>query len=89
MVSKRKKREKAPKTCQECEHWTLVRNKLRVGDVLARVITTMEEKLTAQDFKASLADYLKLVQIEKEIGEEEPKEIKVTWVASDKSNTET
>ena len=32
MVSKGKKQEKAPKSCQECEHWTEVRNKLRVGD---------------------------------------------------------
>ena len=30
MASKSKKQEKAPKSCQECEHWAEVRNKLRV-----------------------------------------------------------
>jgi hypothetical protein len=88
-VTKGKKQEKAPKSCQECEHWTEVRNKLRVGKVLTSVITTMENKLKADEFKPSLADYLKLVQMEKEIGEEETKEIKVTWVEPVKPSTET
>jgi hypothetical protein len=32
------------------------------------------------EFKPSLADYLKLVQLEKEIGEEGTREITITWV---------
>ena len=40
----------------------------------------METTLTDEDFKASLTDYLKLVQLEKELGDEVPQEIKVTWV---------
>ena len=79
-MTKGKKQEKAPKSCQDCEHWTEVRNKLRVSGVLMNVITKMEEKLKAEEFKPSLADYLKLVQMEKEIGEEETKEIRVTWI---------
>ena len=86
---KGKQQEKAPKSCQECEHWTEVRNKLRVGGILEKVISNMETKLTKEEFKPSLADYLKLVQLEKEVGEEEPKEIKVTWVEPVKSSTET
>ena len=75
-------------SCQVCEHWAEVRNKVRVGDVLVQVIKKMEENLKAADFKASLADYLKLVQIEKEVGgDDEPKEIKVTWVQPDEPNT--
>ena len=89
MVSKRKKQEKAPQSCQECEHWSEVRNKLRVNTILTSVITKMEDKLREADFKPSLADFLRLVQLEKETGEEEPKEIKVTWVEPDKSSTET
>jgi hypothetical protein len=49
----------------------------------------MEDKLREADFKPSLADFLRLVQLEQETGEEEPKEIKVTWVEPDKSSTET
>jgi hypothetical protein len=30
--------------------------------------------------KASLADYIRLVQLEKELEADEPREIKVTWV---------
>jgi hypothetical protein len=60
-----------------------------VNTVLTSVITKMEDKLREADFKPSLADFLRLVQLEQETGEEEPKEIKVTWVEPDKSSTET
>ena len=79
-MAKGKKLEMAPKSCNECEHWEEIRNKLRVRGVLESVLKTMEEKLTAEDFKPSLGDFLKLIQMEKEIAEESPKEIKVTWV---------
>ena len=83
-----KKQDKAPTSCQSCEHWAEVKSKVRVGEVLKTVITNMEASLTAKDFKASLADYLKLVQMEKEVGgEDEPKEIKVTWVQPEEPNT--
>jgi hypothetical protein len=49
----------------------------------------MEDKLKEPDFKPSLADFLRLVQLENETGDEEPKEIKVTWVEPDRSSTET
>ena len=89
MAAKSKKQEKAPKSCQECEHWTEVRNKLRVGEVLTSVVQKIEGKLKETEFKPSLADFLRLVQLEKEIGEEEPKEIKVTWVEPVQPSTET
>ena len=88
-MSKLKKQEKAPKSCQECEHWAEVRNKLRVGGILATVIANMELQLKDKDFKPSLADYLKLVQLEKDLEDGETKEIKVTWVEPVKSSTET
>ena len=89
MAAKSKKQEKAPKSCKECEHWTEVRNKLRVGEVLTSVVQKIEGKLKETEFKPSLADFLRLVQLEKEIGEEEPKEIKVTWVEPVQPSTET
>ena len=79
-MAKGKRQEKAPKSCQECEHWAEVSKKLRVGGILEKVIATMETRLAAEEFKPSLTDYLKLVQLEKEVGDEEIKEIKVTWV---------
>ena len=47
----------------------------------------MEIKLNADEFKPSLADFLKLVQLEKEFGDEEAQEIRVTWVEPEKSGT--
>jgi hypothetical protein len=88
-MAKGKLQEKAPKSCEHCEHWTVVRNKLRVGKVLENLIKKMEEKLKTDEFKPSLADYLKLVQWQKELGDELPKEIKVTWVEPVKPSTET
>jgi hypothetical protein len=83
-----KKQEKAPRSCVSCAHWAEVKSKLRVTDVLKTVIKKMEENLKTADFKASLGDYLKLVQMEKEVGGDDvPKEIKVTWVQPEESNT--
>lgn len=84
-----KRQEKAHKSCLSCEHWEEVKTKVRVGDVLKTVIAKMEDNLKTADFKASLGDYLKLVQMEKEIGGDDgPKEVKVTWVQPDEPNTE-
>ena len=33
-----------------------------------------------QRVKATLGDYIRLVQLRRELGDEEPREIKVTWV---------
>ena len=40
----------------------------------------MEKKLGGKDVKATLGDYIRLVQLQTELEEEEPKDIKVTWV---------
>jgi hypothetical protein len=85
-VRKAIKQEKAHKSCQDCEHWAEIKNKLRVSGVLAKMITNMEGKISKEEFKPSLADYLKLVQLEKELGDEDPKEIQVTWVEPTESS---
>lgn len=45
-----------------------------------RLLKQMEEKLGNQDVKVTLADYIRLVQLRNELEEEEPREIRVTWV---------
>ena len=40
----------------------------------------MEKKLAGKDVKATLGDYIKLVQLQSELEDEEPKDIQVTWV---------
>jgi len=59
-----------------------MRKKLRVSELLIKAIEGFETRMNAQDFKPTVAEYLKLLQMEQEINatEDQPKEIKVTWV---------
>ena len=71
-----------PKSCEQCSRWKEIRKKLRVQDLLETAIRKLRERFEAQDFKPSVADYLKLVEMEDELEQsnETLKEIKVTWV---------
>lgn len=40
----------------------------------------MEQKIGEGEVKATLGDYIRLVQLQKELEEEEPRDIRVTWV---------
>lgn len=70
--------EKAPKTDQES---SLTENKknVRISDLLAKAIKKFDDRFDT-DFKPTLGDYLKLVQLELDVEQETAKEIKVTWV---------
>ena len=58
------------------------------AEVLKKLLKIVEKKLTEKDIKATLGDYLKLVQLQKELDEEqEPKEIKVTWVEAQETKS--
>ncbi len=59
-----------------------MRKKLRVSELLVKAIEAFEGRMNAQDFKPTVAEYLKLLQMEQEMDatEDGPKEIKVTWV---------
>ena len=48
--------------------------------MVKKILKNMEAKLSGDDAKATLGDYIRLVQFEKELREGEPREIKVTWV---------
>jgi len=73
--------EKAPKTCRECRRWGEVKDKIRIHELVESTIKQFEAKITRKDYEPTVAEYVKLLQLEREIGhEDEPKEIKVTWV---------
>jgi hypothetical protein len=82
-------RVKTPKTCEECGRWRAIRKKLRVAELLGTAIRKLKERFEEKDFKPSVADYLKLVELEEELeqGSETVKEIKVTWVEPTESGT--
>jgi hypothetical protein len=50
------------------------------AQTVKKMLAQVEEKMTMEPIKATLGDYIRLVQLHKELDEEEPKEIRVTWV---------
>jgi hypothetical protein len=80
MAVKTKKQEKAPKECRDCEQGQVRKDKVRVSDLISKAIEGFEKRVQEADFKMTVGDYLKLVQMEKEYEQEGAKEIRVTWV---------
>jgi hypothetical protein len=70
------------KNCRDCPEWQTMRQKLRVSELLLKAIEGFETRMNAEGFKPTVAEYLKLLQMEQEMdaAEDKPKEIKVTWV---------
>jgi hypothetical protein len=56
------------------------------AEVVRKLLAKVESKLGGQDVKVTLADYIRLVQLRKELEEDEPKEIRVTWVEPPESS---
>ena len=56
-----------------------------------KLLTEIESRLEADSSKASVADYIRLLQLERELEEEDeaPREIRVTWVDPGTSPSET
>ena len=52
----------------------------RQAAVVNRLLKIFEEKVKAKDLKATLSDFMRLLQLQKELEEEQPREITVTWV---------
>lgn len=54
--------------------------KIRVRRLLQSAIEKVDAVLNSKEYKPTLGDYLKLMQLEKEFEADEPKEIVVRWV---------
>jgi hypothetical protein len=57
------------------------------AEIVAVIRKNVETKLR-KDAKASLGDYIRLVQLEKDLEAGEVREIRVTWVDSEKTEVE-
>ena len=51
-------------------------------EALDRILKKVEDQLVGGEFKATVADYLRLIQLRKEMVDERPREIEITWVNS-------
>lgn len=80
-----------PRSCKTCGNWGEIRNKLRFHEVLQKAIKQFEAKIKDAEYKPTVAEYVKLLQLGEEFGlEDKAEEIRVTWVTPDSgSNTET
>jgi hypothetical protein len=60
----------------------------RISDLLDTALARFEARVAMEDFYPSVGDYLKLMQLKKELEEEEViREIKVTWVEHDQDGS--
>ncbi len=50
---------------------------------MKKLLKNVERKLGGEDAKATLGDYIRLMQLQKELEEDEPRDITVTWVEPD------
>jgi hypothetical protein len=48
--------------------------------IVRELLAKVEGKLAGEDVKVTLADYIRLVQLKKELDGDEPRDIRVTWV---------
>ena len=50
------------------------------AQAVKNMLTKIETKMKGDRMRATLGDYIRLVQLHKELDDESPKEIRVTWV---------
>lgn len=48
--------------------------------LIRKAIQNIESKIDTNELKATIGDFIRLLQMEKEIEVEQPRDIKVTWV---------
>ena len=48
--------------------------------IVNKLLQSIEAKIDAKELKATLGDFIRLLQLQRELEEEQPREIKVTWV---------
>lgn len=52
-------------------------------EAIGKILNKLEAQFLAKgEVKGTVADYLRLIQLTKEMGDERPREIEITWVNS-------
>jgi hypothetical protein len=73
------------KHCKKCKRWQEVKQRMRVATFIEKTVSKVEAKLDKGEISPTVAEYLKLLQLEQEWDQQDsmadgPKEIRVTWV---------
>ncbi len=74
------KLKKAIDKCRHCRNWDVVSDYIRVKELVENAVAKIKEALEHDKFKPTVADFLRLLEAEKELETAAIKEIKVTWV---------
>jgi hypothetical protein len=83
-MSKTESKTARKRDCKQCSNWEAIREHVRVSELLDKAIASYDEKLKDTEFKPTIAEYLKLLQLEKELEDElQDTEVQVTWVGPD------
>jgi hypothetical protein len=53
--------------CRNCPQWAEIKERARVAVLVNQAVNKYEQKLNANNFRPTIAEYLKLLQLEKEI----------------------
>ena len=59
----------------------------RIKRLVEEAIQGIEKRLLDDEAPPTIGDYLKVLQLQKEIEDDDPKEIKITWVEPEKDAT--
>ena len=59
------------------------RRRTNKSKLVDKAIACFEKKLDSEDVKATVGDFIRLLQLQKELEGEDTREIKITWVDSD------
>ena len=71
--------------CRDCTRWKEAKQRIKVSELLTAAMMSFETG-AQREFKPSLAEYLKLLQMEREFDDDEPKEITVTWIEPEETS---
>ena len=58
----------------------VARRRLSQAKKIGSLIAKIEKQMKNTDFKATVADYIRLLQMHKEFDKDVPRDIEVTWV---------
>ena len=56
------------------------KRKLTKAELIERAIENLENKLTKDDVKGSMGDLIRLLQLQKDLGFDQPTQVTVQWV---------
>ena len=59
------------------------------AEVVEQILEKVEKRLGEGDVKATVSDYIRLMQLHKELEDDEPGEITVKWVDPEETEGET